>query len=512
MLIAKSDLIKEIDKYLDEEVGIPAVELMRRSGAALEKALRSVCSFGSRVVILCGSGNNGGDGYALATLLRDYKVTLFDMFGKGQRSEEGRFYRQTCISDAKEVITYSGSDRDKGIIASADCIVDAVFGVGFRGEYPNLLKGVAELLRKSKAKKIAVDIPLGVDADTGAVTEAFAYRADITVCLTLLKAGLVSQPARDYCGRVVLDNIGIDISDIKNRFSFSTCFIDKEYALTHLPKREENSSKGSFGKLGMITGSDRYMGAAHLSVEAALRGGVGYVCFFGSTDLCRELRMKYPEVLYNPDFSFEKTLPETFDKMNAVLVGSGVGTSPELYDFVKTLSHIEGAPLVLDADAINSVSLYGSLDFFKEAKRKLILTPHPLEFARLVRTEVSGVQSDRIKHALDFCSYAGDNTVLVLKGSSTLVTDGETLLINSSGSSALAKAGSGDVLAGLLASLVAMGTEPLEAASVAVYYHGIAADRMEKQLSPLGVLPSELPRGVASAIAEDYLIKNKKEC
>ena len=505
MLVTRASLIKDIDKCMCEVRGIPAVELMRRSGVALERAVRSVCRPGSSVVILCGSGNNGGDGYALATLLSDYDTVLFDVFDKGQRSDEGKYFRDAYISSGKEIYTFEDGAECREVLASADCIVDAIFGVGFAGDYPSILVSLSDMIKNSKAKKIAVDIPLGVNADTGAVDTSVAYKADITVCLSLLKAGLISQPGREYSGRLVLDTIGIDISDLKENFIFDTFYIDEEYALSHLPRREENSSKGSFGKLGMLTGSDKYMGAAHLSLEAALRGGVGYVCFFGSADLCRELRMKYPEVLYNPDFSFEKTSPETFDKMNAVLVGSGVGTSPELCDFVSSLLLTEGAPLLLDADALNSVAAFSDLCLFRKAKRKVVITPHPIEFARLMKREVSAVQSDRIRYALDFCKQTENKVVLVLKGSSTLVTDGETLLINSSGSSALAKAGTGDVLAGLLSSLAASGSDLLSASALAVYYHGLVADILEKELSPLGVLPSELPRKIASVIAEDYL-------
>lgn len=505
MLVARASLIKDIDKYMCEVRGIPAVELMHRSGVALERVLRSVCLPGSRVVILCGSGNNGGDGYALATLLSDYDTVLLDVFDKGQRSDEGKRFRDAYLSSGKDIYTFRDCAKCREAIASADCIVDAIFGVGFKGEYPSILVSLSDMIKSSKAKKIAVDIPLGINADTGAVDISVAYKADITVCLSLLKAGLISQPGREYSGRVVLDTIGIDIPDLKENFDFDTFYIDEEYAVSHLPIREANSSKGSFGKLGMITGSDKYMGAAHLSLEAALRGGVGYVSFFGTYDLCRELRMKYPEVIYNGDFSFEKIIPENFEKMSAILVGSGVGTSREMFELVSRLLLTEGAPLVLDADALNSVAVFSDLCLFRKAKRNVIVTPHPLEFARLMKTEVSAVQSDRIKYAFDFCEQVANKVILVLKGSSTLVTDGKMLLINSSGSSALAKAGTGDVLAGLLSSLVASGCDPLSASALAVYYHGLAADKLEKELSPIGVLPSELPRKIASVIAEDYL-------
>ncbi len=507
MFVAKASDIKNIDCFLCQEKHLTMRDLMLRSAYAIKRALITVCDKGAKIVILAGSGNNGGDGYALASICPEYDVTVLDVFNKGQRSEEGRHYLSSFVSAGGRVIQYSPTDEIKEIIISADCIVDAIFGVGFFGEYPEMLSGVCELLRQSKAKKIAVDIPLGVNADTGEVDGRFSYYADVTVCLTMLKAGLVSQPGRAFCGKVILDNLGADADELSREFNFDIQYLDKALARLLLPKREENSNKSTFGRLAMLTGSDSFRGAAHLTLEGALRGGVGYVYFYGNDGLCTELRLKYPEAIYSSDFELgrnEKSFIEQCSKCTAILIGSGVGTSFELYRLIDRLTETEGAPLILDADAINSISEYSDLSFFKRVKREIILTPHPLELARLMKIRVEDVQSNRMGIAEGFIKEVGEKVTLVLKGSSTLIISRNGLVINSSGSSALAKAGTGDVLAGLTASLVASLTDTHNAATLAVYYHGLAADRLAKKLSAIGVIPSDLPREIAMTIAEDY--------
>ncbi len=503
-------MIRRIDEYSDKTLGIPLPDLILRSGRAVADCLRSHVKRGAKVTVLAGSGNNGGDGYALASLIRDeYDLVVYDVFGKMQEGYAGRVFLDKYVADGGEIVKLDFSPETLAAIRDSDCIVDAVFGTGFEGAMP---EGLSELIAcvnsSTRAYKIAIDVPLGVNADDGSISEAYACSVDTTVALSFIKPGLVSYPARSFVGRIVYDDIGLPIEKLKDEFRFRFELVDKELAASFLPRRDENGSKGSFGRLLVVAGSERYRGAAHLAVEAALRGGVGYVTYVGPASLADELRAKFPEVIYKPLAAPDITegdieaIVALSAEHTATLVGSGSSVTEGLTKLVRELLGAEGSPLILDADAINALAEERevSLGLLGEAKRRVVLTPHPLEFARLYGSAVATVQSRRIETALDFSKQTG--AVLVLKGAGTIVTDGDKVYINSTGSSALSKAGSGDVLAGHLAAQIAASGNVLTAAALSVYYHGDAADVLADELSVFGVTPSDLPREIARRIAK----------
>ena len=283
-----------------------------------------------------------------------------------------------------------------------------------------------------------------------------------------------------------------------------------EWAKSTLPKRKADANKGSYGRLFAYVGSSAYHGAAHLAVESALRGGVGYVEVAASGELRKTLLLKFPELIFK-DFA-EASMLSTSDMENlvreqrratATLVGCGSSKSNQLFEIVSMLLSEDGGALVLDADAINSMAenREEALSLLKNAKRKVVLTPHPLEFSRLSGLDVSYVNENREASAVTFAKE--HNCVLLLKGKGTVITDGETVYVNTSGSSALAKAGSGDTLAGLLSALLATSAlPPLELTALAAYVHGKAGDRLSLELSEYGVTPSDLPKEMARVIAE----------
>lgn len=505
MLLALSNQIRDIDIYSAHTLGIPMTDLMERSGKAVERVVRRRVPASSRVVILAGSGNNGGDGYALASLIcSDYECVVFDIFSKGQSTVEGQHFISSYLEQGGVIRSFGFTEEELAEIKTADCIVDAVFGTGFVGEMPERLGDlIAAVNSSTSAYKIAIDVPLGVNADDGSISEAYACSVGVTVALSFIKPGLVSYPARSFVGEIVYDDLGLPLDKLVENFSFRFRMIDLSLAKKLLPKRNENGSKGSFGKLLMVAGSKKYRGAAHLAMEAALRGGVGLVNYYGDPDLCSELSSRFPETIYTvrEDTHDARYVTALADTHTAALVGSGSSVTEELSSLVRELLVTKGSPIVLDADAINVMAEKREefLPLLKASERTVILTPHPLEFARLSKNTVSGIQSERIKKALEFASEYG--CILVLKGAGTIVTNGELVYINSTGSSALSKAGSGDVLAGFIAAVVASGKCPIEAAALAVYFHGLAADALKDELSVYGVTPSDLPRAIARSIA-----------
>ena len=510
MLLALSNKIAEIDRFSAEHLGLSLHTLMGRSGAAVAGFVRENLPAPARIVILAGKGNNGGDGYAAACLLRDeYDLTVYDVFHAGQRSDEGRAYLEKFKTDGGKIIDFIPDEPTADAIKSADCIIDAVFGTGYRGDPPDEVRALCRMVNESvRPLKIAIDVPMGINADNGSVDTSSAVTVSATVALSFIKPGLVSFPAKAYVGKLVYDDLGIPFDSINENFSFSYFLTDRDLARDMLPKRRENTNKSSFGKLLVITGSERYRGAAALSLSAALRGGAGYTTYAGIDTLCDTLCATYPEAIYTPIPSHgEMTdgdlaeIVEASKKSNATLIGSGSGATDGLYRLVSALLRSDGGTLILDADAINVIADKGDegRKLLANSPRTVVLTPHPLEFARLSGNSVDDVQLHRIEAAM---KYAAENRViLALKGAATVITDGKTVYINSSGSSALSKAGSGDVLAGFTASLIASGADPFTGTVLSVYLHGAAADALSSELSLFSITPSDLPLEMGRQIA-----------
>ncbi|MBQ8720308.1 MAG: NAD(P)H-hydrate dehydratase [Clostridia bacterium] len=509
MKLAESQLITEIDSFAEAELGIPTVELMRRAGAVVARVVREHVEPGSEVIVLAGKGNNGGDGYAAAIkLIADYRVLVYDVFAAEQSSSAGKHFLERYRELGGAIENYAPTQENLSKIKNTDCIIDAVFGTGFKGQMPDFVTEIAIAVCESvTAKKFAIDVPLGVNADNGSVHEHAVY-AMATIELSYIKPGMVSYPAKAYVGELVYDTLSLPLDKIEEKFEFKFELADESWARSTLMPREDNSNKGTFGKLLTLVGSERYRGAARLALAAALRSGVGLVNFLGTKAQNSELLSDFPEVVYtdiNPLSSFESAdaleLAELSRKHSAILVGSGSSISDGLVSVIECLLSTEGSPVVLDADAINSLSeKKGALEIIRNSKRAVILTPHPLEFARLSGNDVSDVQLHRIEVARKFA--AENRCILLLKGAATVVTDGDRVIINDSGSSALAKAGSGDVLAGLVGSLLAQGYAPLSAAALSAYLHGKAGDRLARKYSSYGVAPSDIPTAIAEYLGE----------
>ena len=498
MKLVSPDMRPKIDEFAINKLGITEIELMRRSGDAVARAVREL-SEGEEILILAGKGNNGGDGYAMGAMLSDaFSVSVLDVFSAGQRSDAGNYWLNRARECGVEFLSFENAPER---IKNASCIVDAIFGTGFSGKVPQSLGALAALINNSAAKVVAVDVPLGVNAYDGTLDE-ISVRADVTVALSYVKCGLLSYPARAKVGRIIECDIGLDREIIERKFSFDSYYFDEGEALSLLPKRNDNSNKGSFGKTLLSVGSERYAGAAHLALEAALRGGCGITYVATCEKLCTELRSKFPEAIYLPlDMKNPRNVNEVLQiaaNMDSVLVGCGSMPTLQLAEFTMKLIRECDTRTIIDADAITALSRYCSAEVLKSARRAPILTPHPLELSRISGLSTEQIQSARIGAAKSFAREYG--AIVLLKGAATVVTDGDRLYINGSGSSALAKGGSGDVLSGLIASVTAQGVSPLEAAALCAYLHGRAADSLAEELSEFGVTPSDLPREIAKVI------------
>ncbi|MBP3308948.1 MAG: NAD(P)H-hydrate dehydratase [Clostridia bacterium] len=509
MRLIEPSAVREIDGYIINNTSISEIELIGRAGKAVAEHIMDMLNDipkRASVVFLIGSGNNGADGACAASLLSgECDITLVDMSFGREKSAGLLFYEERLRSLGIRSYEYSQSIHPA--ILSADIIVEAVFGSGVRYPLPEWFSNIADIMKLSGARLLAVDTPLGINALTGAVDNSTPHY-DRTVCLSYIKCGTVSYPAKEYAGSVYLDTLGIqDIAEDILKEQRPRYYMTQRLAAELLPRRAENSSKGSFGRLLTYLGGDEFLGASLLAHGAALRCGAGYVTALGTAERNERLMQVFPEMIY-------KTVPaqgsltdtdisgicEMSKRAAVTLIGCGCGNTEGLSRLVKGLLNTDGGILVLDADAINSLANCEGREALKRSQREVVLTPHPLELSRLSGIEVDKIQTDRMRIAERFAEEY--SVTLVLKGAGTVTTDGRATFINSCGSSALAKAGSGDVLAGALASLLASGgCDTVTLCAIAVYLHASAGDALADTYSSYGVTPSDLPVQIAMEIS-----------
>lgn len=492
MICLRPDQIPDADRFCEEILGVPRLEQMRRAGHALAQTIRDRAKPHATVVFLCGDGNNGGDGFAAAAELAasgGFRLALC-VISDRSRTEEANAFRALC-DGIRRMDTLDH-------FAGCDILVDCLLGTGAR---PELSGDYAEIVRAANladALRVACDVPTGANAATGE-TGTLVFRADVTVTMMLPKIGLYSYPARSYCGKILLDTLGIETDRVAEHFRSDFLITDSSYAV--FPPRKSDSHKGTFGRLLAICGSERMPGAAMMACEAALRGGVGLVSLAAPRSVLNLVSGHLPEPIQaelpdNGVFSAEgcEILAGEAEKASAMLIGCGLGTSAELSMTLSCLIRAADIPIILDADALNALA--GQFPVFAE-EQNIIITPHPLEFSRLCLRSVDDIQAHRIPYAREFA--AAHHVTVVLKGASTVIArpDGR-VTVNTSGSPALAKGGSGDVLAGLIAALAAQGIP--QAPERAVFLHGLAGEQLAKEYSEYGVLPSALPAAIARLI------------
>lgn len=471
-------------------------KLMALAGAGASKALIKNGAKGKKVTIICGKGNNGGDGYVMAKFLsKDGCIVNIIRLGE-PKTDDAKFNADIAAELNINTVDFP-KDREMAfkLINEADYIVDAVYGIGFHGKLDENTAEIARAVNASNAFIMAVDIPSGVGCDNGSV-KGECFEVDLTVTFTTLKPAHVLYPSMDYCGKVEVESVGI-FDELINASEYVMQSTDEYLGKPLLPKRKKSSNKGTFGKLLAITGSYGMAGAAIMCGRAAQRSGVGLVNMALPKSIYPIVAEKLIEAVFTP-------LEETSDgiisadncdklialsnKSSAVLIGCGLGHNDDTEKIIAELLKNSASPIILDADGINSIIPH--IDLLRTSNVPIILTPHPGEMARLMNCSVSDVQNNRAEVAADFAKKY--NVILVLKGAYTLISDGRSLLVNMSGNAGMARGGSGDVLAGIIASLKARGIEPLRAAACGVYVHGLAGDRAAERLSIETMLPTDM--------------------
>ncbi len=479
--------------------GVSARELMERAGRALaDEALRLAAPEG-RFAVLCGPGNNGGDGLVAARhlALAGRKVLVVLLAEPRALKTESR-----ASLDALQAM---GGSAAGSLVDFAprrgDVAVDALLGTGLNRAPEGALADAIHTLWKWRAvgvRVLAADLPSGLASDTG-VPFRPAVQADATVAFGALKVGEALEPGASLCGEVSVAEIGLGPEEAP------VGLLEEEDARGWLPERRPDSHKGTYGHLLVIAGSRGKSGAAALAGLASLRSGVGLCTVATPDDALSDVLAHAPELM---GFALDDEKPlgpmhldavlEVAEGKDALVLGPGINRGKKTYQLIADLLERFPGPVVLDADALNALS--GRLEVLRSAQGPLVLTPHPGEMARLSGLSVAEIQADRVTVARDFAR--AHRVVLVLKGSRTVVAlpDGRAR-VNPTGNPGMATGGAGDVLSGVCGALLAQGLAPADAASVAVYAHGLAGDLEQEWRGELGLVASDLISGLTSVWA-----------
>ncbi len=491
MKIYTSKKNKLIDSYAINVLGVPGVDLMYTAAQKIAQAVRNNVQPLSKICVVCGNGNNAGDGFAVAPMLAalGYNVSVLCCNDKEFTPDAEYYFEQL---DGVPVFRYTDDKYEAlGLIQESDAIIDAIYGNGFRGSLDEDCSAIANAINSSNAFVIAVDIPSGCVCNNGRV-EGASVKANVTVALSTMKPCYFLYPSCEYCGKVELNDIGIP-EEAYNSVTHDAQIVTKEYCSSILLKRPENSHKGTFGKLLLVCGSEDMPGAAKLALSGALRSGVGLTKLASVKSVCDKAGAKFDEPIfssYDDMYELAQEIEDISMDCNAAVVGCGIGRNDEAGVVVKNLIEQTELPLLIDADGINV--LKPNINILSSRNGGCIITPHPKELSNLIELSVGEIQSDRIGCALQTAHQL--NAVTVLKGAHTVIASPQgEVYINITGNSGLAKGGSGDVLSGLIGSFLAQGYKPIDAAMLGVYMHGKAGDLCAEDIGEESMLPSDLP-------------------
>lgn len=515
MYVVSAQQMRDLDRYTIEQIGIPGLVLMENAGAAVVKEIQQRWAKG-KVVILSGYGNNGGDGLVISRHLQNEgrQVSTW-VFGKEENMSKDCL-AQLHILQASSYSVHDWNDLKiqelQQDIRDADVIVDALLGTGVKGPLRTPYSSVIQLLREVKGKVVAVDIPSGVNADNGEVA-TLAVKADLTVTFAFPKWGHFLYPGANHRGELVVANISIP-QEATRYFSLQDALLIPEKVAKDIPLRPRFSNKGTYGRVLMVAGSREMTGAPVLAALSGLRAGCGLLTLAVPENLLPIVESKINEAVFlglpasNNFFSLESSdmLKERMANFDIIAIGPGIGTWAEGNTWLNAILSECDIPLLLDADALNLLA--ANREILRNKKGPIILTPHPGEMARLCHCSVKEVEGNRRSIARQMAIEYGVS--VVLKGTYTVLAtpEGKTFL-NTRGSSALAKGGSGDVLTGMIAGIVAQKKEILPSLQLSLVLHGLAGEICGKR-SQYSTLAGDVSRAIGEAYEELHVLANSK--
>lgn len=482
--------MRRADLYTIEEIGVPSMVLMERAALEVVRCMEEEQLDFRKVLVICGSGNNGGDGYAIARLLhlKGHDVTIFFAGNSQKRSEENAQQAKIAAHYEIPVITNLGTEE-------YSVIIDALFGTGLKREVTGHYREVLCSVNQMAGKKVAVDLPSGIHDTTGA-RMGIAFCADLTVAIAFPKRGLFLQDGNVCAGKILTGDIGIS----SETFSEGTVTFgyEKQDLFLGFPKRKKNSHKGSYGKVLMIAGSKGMSGAAYLSAKAAYAVGAGLVQIYTHEENRVILQQLLPEAIITTYDTFDsEQLEKLIQWADLIGIGCGLGKSDTAERVMQYTLKRALVPCVVDADGINILSKH--MEWIEETNALIVLTPHMKEMSRMLQCSVRELIEQRMEKLHAFVERY--KVVCVLKDARTLVAkEHRNTYLNLSGNAAMAKAGSGDVLAGVIVGILAQQCEPYTSACLGVFLHGLAGDMARDKKGAYSVLASDLVAEISSVL------------
>ena len=501
-----AQIMREVDRWAIEEQGVSGLSLMERAGAGVARAVERVAGSGP-VAVVCGKGNNGGDGLVVARLLRDADrhVEVYCAAPPEEFTGDARANLQRLPGDAPLRLDASPWDRDPpggdrapgsehtAALTGASLVVDAILGTGFQGEPRGEARQAIEAINATDAPIVSVDVPSGVDASTGEVSGA-AVTAQVTVTLHAAKPGLWIRPGKAHAGEIERLDIGVP----RGAPLDASIGLIEASVLELLPRRLASATKFTSGHVLVAGGSRGLTGAPQMTAMAAMRAGAGYVTACVPSSLQAIVAGATPELMTRGMAEAEGAMAttavagvlEASERGGALALGPGLGRSDGAFTFARLLAQDANVALVLDADALNAHA--GELGSLASRLAPTVLTPHAGELGRLLGLDSHEIERARLEHVREAARQAG--AVVVLKGDDTLVADPSGMVaVSPGGSPALASAGTGDVLTGVIAALLAQGLEPFAAAAAGVWLHAEAGRRAAARIgSAEGVIASDV--------------------
>ena len=501
--------MRQLDRAAIEEVGIPGVVLMEN--AALQVVHAAEQRFGEwkdkRVLVLCGGGNNGGDGMVVARHLAQRGAQVVAALLAEPEKVSGDARTNLVIAHNLGLVCPVASLEDlQNLWLSADwyLVIDALLGIGVKGEVRGLVAEAIRFLERCPVPVVAVDVPSGIDADTGEVCGC-AIRASLTVTFGAMKIGLALYPGAEYAGEVVVGDIGIPDS-LLERANIPRRLITGEEVRGWLAPRSPNSHKGSFGHVLVVGGSVGLSGAPLMAAESALRVGAGLCSVAVPQAVYTAAAGALREAMVHPLPSAEEgclsaksaaALIPLLKRATVAAIGPGWSTLASAHEALRELLKMVEVPCVIDADALNCIALEPTI--LPSTHPPLVFTPHPGEMARLMSIDTASVQANRLETALTAAQRFG--AVVVLKGARSVVATPEgRVWVNPTGNPGMATGGSGDALTGAIAGFMAQGLDAERSAVLGVYVHGLAGDIAAEKLGEAGLIAGDIIRCVPEAI------------
>ena len=502
--------MKEIDTFTIEQIGIPSCVLMEKAAMAVVHHVKKVCSKENKIIAVCGYGNNGGDGIAVARMLHmeGYFVDIIMVGEESRVTKETR--QQLKIAENLGVSLLQKVEWEEYTI-----IIDAIFGIGLTREVTGEFKKIIEEINEAKKTVVSVDIPSGVSADNGTIM-GVAVKADITVTFGWQKIGCLVFPGAEYAGTVYVEEIGFATKgnvELSNRFYFDRKPEDL------FPIRKQDANKGTYGKVLIIAGSNNMCGAAYFAAKAAYRMGAGLVRIVTAKENREILQSQLPEAILTTYQTKEDILLEQDEKVikdaiswaSVILLGPGLGRSAISTSLVKTIIAECSVPLVIDADGLNMIAdmiseqlldktdVEGRITYLAQLlPKRTIITPHKKELSVLTGIPLENLVNCLIDSSAK-CAY-NNEIIYVKKDARTIVSFGTLDYINVTGNDGMATAGSGDVLAGMIVGLLAQGTMPFISAILGVYLHGLAGDIASKQKGTRSMIASDILEAIPEVL------------